>query len=147
MQEYGIKSTDRVICFGQLLGMCDQVSFMLGEFLLASHPSGLLVQLIFVVLITGQAGYSVYKYVPYGPVQEVLPYLSRRATENNSMLAKAKKERRLLRQELLRRFGSLKFFYKPQPPAISPLDEMAALAAAAANKGNVKTQWTPNSSV
>ena len=62
----------QVICFGQLLGMCDNLSFPLGE-------TDLTQATIFnsKTSATGQAGYSVYKYVPYGPVNEVLPYLSR----------------------------------------------------------------------
>ena len=89
MEELGLDSQE--LCFAQLLGMSDQITFPLG-----------------------QSGYSGYKYVPYGPVNEVLPYLSRRAQENGELLGKVEKERDLLRQELFARVKGGQLFYKPE---------------------------------
>ncbi|XP_069838339.1 hydroxyproline dehydrogenase [Dendropsophus ebraccatus] len=80
MTELGIDRSGGAVCFGQLLGMCDHVSLTLG-----------------------QAGYLVYKSIPYGSVDSVLPYLVRRAQENQSVLQGIRKERDLLRRELRRR--------------------------------------------
>ncbi|ELK09807.1 Proline dehydrogenase, mitochondrial [Pteropus alecto] len=90
MEELGLHPADCQVYFGQLLGMCDQISFPLG-----------------------QAGFPVYKYVPFGPVMEVLPYLSRRALENSSVMKGAQRERQLLWQELRRRLRTGSLFYRP----------------------------------
>ncbi|KAF5920538.1 hypothetical protein HPG69_012642 [Diceros bicornis minor] len=90
MEELGLHPADRQVSFGQLLGMCDQISFPLG-----------------------QAGFPVYKYVPYGPVMEVLPYLSRRALENSGILMGGQRQRQLLWQELMRRLRTGGLFHRP----------------------------------
>jgi len=83
MKDYEISRTDDNVFFGQLLGMCDAITYALGG-----------------------AGYSAYKYVPYGPVSDVIPYLSRRAMENKSVMKGVLKERKMLRHELSRRVKS-----------------------------------------
>jgi proline dehydrogenase len=74
------KKNYHYLWFSQLLGMCDHVSFTLAN-----------------------NGYNVAKYVPYGPVKAVTPYLIRRADENSSVAGQAQKEMRLLQEEIRRR--------------------------------------------
>jgi proline dehydrogenase len=50
-----------------------------------------------------KAGYNVAKYVPYGPIEAVIPYLLRRADENTSVAGQSSRELRLIRKELKRR--------------------------------------------
>ena len=80
MSERGISPSDERIYFSQLLGMSDHISFNLAK-----------------------AGYRVAKYVPYGPVSAVLPYLTRRAQENTSIAGQTGRELSLLTSELKRR--------------------------------------------
>ena len=80
MAKHNIAAFHPHIWFAQLLGMSDHISFNLAK-----------------------AGYNVAKYVPYGPVKAVLPYLSRRAQENSSVQGQAGRELSLIRQELKRR--------------------------------------------
>lgn len=69
------------MAFGQLLGMVDFITFNLAC-----------------------AGLPVYKWLAYGPIDKVLPFLSRRAVENRGIFDKVKKEKRLIKKELARRF-------------------------------------------
>jgi proline dehydrogenase len=50
-----------------------------------------------------KAGYNVAKYVPYGPVRDVIPYLIRRAKENSAVDTEVSRELRLIKKELKRR--------------------------------------------
>ena len=80
LEEHGIARNDRRVWFAQLLGMSDNISYNLAE-----------------------AGYKVAKYVPYGPVRAVLPYLIRRAQENTSVAGQMGRELRLIVEERKRR--------------------------------------------
>lgn len=105
MEELCLHPADHQVYFGQLLGMCDQISFPLGEW---GPPwcDGVRFWACTSWRICPHAGQAGYKYVPYGPVMEVLPYLSHRALENSSLM---KGTRQLLWLKLLRwlRPGSL----------------------------------------
>jgi proline dehydrogenase len=80
MEQNGLAPSDKRIYFSQLFGMSDHISFNLAK-----------------------AGYNVVKYVPYGPVKEVLPYLIRRAQENTSVKGQTGRELALLIKEKERR--------------------------------------------
>lgn len=80
MKSKGIAKNDNRIWFGQLYGMSDNISYNL-----AAH------------------GYNVAKYLPFGPVRDVMPYLIRRAEENTSVAGQTSRELNLLKTERNRR--------------------------------------------
>jgi proline dehydrogenase len=80
MKKRGLPNDDRRVWFAQLYGMSDNISFNLAK-----------------------AGYRVAKYLPYGPVRSVMPYLFRRAQENTSVAGQSSRELVLIRKELERR--------------------------------------------
>ena len=82
MKKYNVSQRDERVYFAQLLGMSDHISFNL------AHNK-----------------YQVAKYVPYGPVKDVMPYLLRRADENTSVAGQTGRELQLISKEWRRRKG------------------------------------------
>lgn len=80
IEKNGLQPNDNRIWFGQLYGMSDHISFNLAK-----------------------RGYNVAKYVPFGPVKDVMPYLTRRAEENTSVAGQTNRELNLLKKEKERR--------------------------------------------
>ena len=80
IKRHHLKKNDPRIWFGQLYGMSDHISFNLSA-----------------------KGYNVAKYLPYGPVRDVMPYLIRRAEENTSVAGQTNRELELLKKEKQRR--------------------------------------------
>lgn len=80
VKQKGLVINDRRIWFGQLYGMSDNISFNLGN-----------------------KGYNVAKYLPFGPVRDVMPYLIRRAEENTSVAGQTGRELSLINKEIKRR--------------------------------------------
>ncbi|WP_242926907.1 proline dehydrogenase family protein [Pontibacter vulgaris] len=80
MNKYNIAPGDERIYFAQLFGMSDNLSYNLAH-----------------------AGYNVAKYVPYGPVEAVMPYLLRRANENTAIAGQSSREFLLINKEMQRR--------------------------------------------
>jgi proline dehydrogenase len=80
VEKYGLQKNDKRIWFGQLLGMSDHITFNLAK-----------------------EGYNTSKYIPFGPVKDVMPYLIRRAEENTSVAGQTSRELQLLNAERKRR--------------------------------------------
>ena len=114
MNRLDVPKEGGTVTFGQLYGMHDHITLTLGKqkaaiplFIRTACTFSLLLSYIYFspppLPHTGRAGYEVYKYLPYGPVVEVLPYLCRRANENSSMFQGAIEYRKFIGQELMRR--------------------------------------------
>lgn len=90
MERQHVLPRSGVVHFGQLFGMQDQISYTLGK-----------------------NGYSIYKYLPYGMIDEVIPYLLRRAQENSAVLGGVNKERTLMWQEVKDRLSGAVHVHAP----------------------------------
>ena len=82
MQNKQLANNHPHIHFSQLYGMSDHITFNMAN-----------------------AGFSVSKYLPFGPIKDVIPYLMRRAEENSSVNGQTGRELVLIRKELARRKG------------------------------------------
>lgn len=80
MSQKGIAAGNNHVYLSQLYGMSDNITFNLAD-----------------------AGYNVSKYLPYGPVKDVIPYLMRRAQENTSVAGQTSRELGLIKKEMARR--------------------------------------------
>tara|TARA_B100001105_G_scaffold118022_1_gene94516 strand:+ start:1034 stop:2164 length:1131 start_codon:yes stop_codon:yes gene_type:complete len=80
IDQMGIERSSDKIWFGQLFGMSDHITFNLAN-----------------------ENYNVVKYLPYGPIKEVMPYLIRRAEENTSVKGQTSRELTLIKNEISRR--------------------------------------------
>jgi proline dehydrogenase len=80
MEIKGMAANNEHVHFSQLYGMSDHITFNMSI-----------------------AGYNVSKYLPFGPLQDVIPYLMRRAEENTSVNGQTSRELTLIRSELARR--------------------------------------------
>lgn len=80
MKDHMLENNDKRVWFGQLYGMSDNISFNLAN-----------------------KGYNVAKYMPFGPVKDVTPYLIRRAEENTSVAGQTGRELNLITKEKQRR--------------------------------------------
>ena len=82
MNKNSLQNSTEKIWFGQLYGMSDNITFNLAKL-----------------------GYNVAKILPFGPVENLVPYLIRRAQENSSFEGQSSRELNLLRKELKRRYN------------------------------------------
>jgi proline dehydrogenase len=82
LEQKGLPLNHHHVHFSQLYGMSDNITFNLAK-----------------------AGCSVSKYLPFGPIEDVVPYLMRRAQENSSVAGQTNRELALIKKEISRRKG------------------------------------------
>lgn len=101
------------IHFGQLYGMADHISLTCGK--KKNYQSNLSLN---VFLKKANEGLKICKYLPFGPVRKVMPYLLRRINENKFVIGRTSEERKLLWKEIKRRWG----LNKSSNPSVFPIN-------------------------